>query len=131
MNTKTFNENYEIDRKSKGVKALAKNAPAEAVAVQTADGVIYDAAQTYHFFDVQTQEVRQSLGLRRDGEHLCTFGLKVVPVVNLRAEKDDALADGQKFFNSEMNRLQKRIADYELEKSGDKRSLKAFLVAKE
>ena len=130
MNTKTFNENYEIDRKSKGVKALAKNAPAEAVAVQTADGVIYDAAQTYYFFDVQTQEVRQSLGLRRNGEHLCTFGLKVVPVVNLRAEKDDALADGQKFFNSEIERLRERVRKYEAEKSPANRSLKAVLTSR-
>ena len=131
MKTDEFNRGYEIDRKSKGVKAMPKHAAGAPVIYQTADGTDYDPAASYYFFDSQTQEVRQSLGLRRDGEHLCTFGLKVIPVAKLRANRDDALADGQEFFQSEIRRLQKRIADYELEKSGDKRSLKAFLMAKE
>ena len=130
MKTDEFNRGYEIDRKSRGVKAIPKNAAGESVIFQTADGVNYDAGETYYFFDAQTQEVRQSLGLRRDGEHLCTFGLKVVAVSSLRSTRDDALDDGQSFFQSEMNRLQKRIADYELEKSGDKGSLKSFPMAK-
>ncbi len=117
MNTKTFNENYTIDRKSKGVKALPKNAHTEPVEIMTADGTTYDSTQTYYFFDIQTAEVRPSLSLRRDSEHLCAFGLKVVAVSKLRRNRDDALADGQTYFKSEIERLQKRIADYELEKS--------------
>ncbi len=132
MNTAEFNRNYEIDRKSKGVKALPKHTTATvAPEVMTADGTAFDSTETYYFFDAQTGEVRQSIGLRRDGEHLCTFGLKVIAISKLRANRDDALADGQSFFKSEMTRLQKRIADYELEKTGEKRSLKAFLMAKE
>ena len=132
MKTAEFNRNYEIDRKAKGIKAMPKHAhgnePGEVI---TADGANYDQGETYYFFDAQTGEVRQSIGLRRDGTHLCTFGLKVVAISKLRASRDDALADGQSFFKSEMTRLQKRIADYELEKTGEKRSLKAFLMAKE
>ena len=131
MKTTEFNRDYEIDRKSKGVKAMPKHAAGEPVIFQTADGTDYDPMAAYYFFDVQTQETRQSLGLRRAGEHLCTFGLKVIPVSRLRAARSDALADGQEFFQSEIKRLQKRIADYELEKSGGKRSLKAFLMAKD
>ncbi len=135
MKTDEFNRNYEIDRQARGVKATAKNSKdADSASLQvpaTADGAVYDANQTYHFFDVQTQEVRQSIGLRRDGTHLCTFGLRVVAVAELQSSRDDALTDGQTFFKSEIERLQKRVADYELEKSNDKRSLKAFLMTKE
>ncbi len=129
MNSKTFNENFTIDRKSKGVKAMPKHAPV-AAEIMTADGTAYNPAATYYFFDVQTQEVRQSLGLRRDGEYLCAFGLKVVLIAKLRASRDDALSDGQTFFKSEIERLQERIAEFELEKTNDSRSLKAFLMAK-
>ncbi len=117
MNTKTFNENYEIDRKSKGVKAMPRNAHVEPVEIMTADGTPYDSNEKYHFFEIQTAEIRQSLGLRRDGEHLCTFGLRVVAIAKLRINRDDALADGQEYLKSEIQRLQKRIKDFELEKS--------------
>ncbi len=130
MNTKTFNENFTIDRKSKGVKAMPKHAPV-AAEIMTADDTVYDPAATYYFFDAQTGEVRQSLGLRRDKDYLCAFGLKVVTIAKLRASRDDALADGQTFLKSEIERLQKRIAEFELEKTNDSRSLKAFLMAKE
>lgn len=126
MKTEEFNENYEIDRQSKGVKAVPKNARAEPVLIKTADGENYDAGETYYFFDSQTAQVRQSLGLRRVGEHLCTFGLNVVAVAKLRANRDDALGDGQKFFKSEIERLQKRIEKFEAEKTGDRRALKEF-----
>lgn len=119
MNTKTFNAHYEIDRKSKGVKAMPKYAHAEPVEILTADGTAYDPSQTYYFFDSQSAEVRQSTGLRRAGDtaHLCTFGLKVVAISKLWANRDYALADGQAFFKSEIERLQKRIQDFELEKA--------------
>ncbi len=131
MNTKTFNENFTIDRKSKGVKAMPKHATAEAVEIMTADSKPFDPAATYHFFDAQAAEVRQSLGLRRDKDYLCAFGLKVVLIAKLRASRDDALTDGQTFFKSKIERLQERIAEFELEKTNDSRSLKAFLMAKE
>ena len=130
MKSAEFNKNYEIDRRSKGVKATAKHAAAEVPEILTADGTVYDADQTYHFFDEPTQQIRQSLGLRRSGEHLCTFGLRVVAVSKLRARKDDALADGQKFFNAEIEHLRTRIRKYEAEKQPANRSLKAVLTSR-
>jgi hypothetical protein len=117
MNTKTFNENYTIDRKSRGVKALPKNAYAESVEIITADGAAYDPNTTYYFFDEQSSEVRQSVGLRRDGDYLCTFGLKVAPISGLHANRADALADGQRVFKSQIKQLQTRIENFELEKA--------------
>ena len=99
--------------------------------IMTADGTVYDPAATYYFFDAQAAEVRQSLGLRRDKDYLCAFGLKVVLIAKLRASRDDALSDGQTFFKSEIERLQGQVAEFELEKTNDSRSLKAFLMAKE
>jgi len=131
MKSTEFNKSYEIDRKTRaGIRAVPKQSTAELPQIMTADGVIYDPDQTYFFFDAQTAEVRQSLGLRRDGEHLCTFGLRVVQVSKLRSNRDDALADGQAFFSSEINRLHKQIQNFELEKSGKNRSLKTFLMQK-
>ncbi len=132
MNTKTFNQNYELDRKTRaGIRANPKHATAEAVEIMTADSKPYDPAATYHFFDVQTQEVRQSLGLRRDKDYLCAFGLRVVLIAKLHANRDDALTDGQTFFKSEIECLQKRVAEFELEKTNGSRSLKTFLMTKE
>lgn len=131
MDTKTFNEHYELDRKSKTARAVPKGAAIEPVEVMTADGVPYDRNATYYFFDAQSADVRTSAGLRRDGEYLCTFGLRVIEISKLRASRNDALADGQAFFKSEIERINKRIADYELEKTTEARSLKAFLMAKE
>ncbi|HLM60435.1 MAG TPA: hypothetical protein VK308_06515 [Pyrinomonadaceae bacterium] len=126
MKTKEFNENYEIDRKAKGIKALPKSASAEAVTIRTADGENYDSNETYYFFDSQIAQVRTSAGLRRAGEHLCNFGLNVIAVSKLRANRDAALTDGQNFFKSEVERLQNRIQKFEMEKTGEKRKLKDF-----
>ena len=131
MNTKTFNQNYELDRKAKGIRAVPKYAATEPLQIMTADGAAYDSSATYHFFDTQSAEIRQSLGLRRTDEFLCTFGLKVVEISKLRSSRDDALADGQEFFSAEIERLRKRIQDFELEKTDKNRSLKTFLMAKE
>ncbi len=132
MNTAEFNQDYELDRKTRaGIRANPKHATAEAVEIMTADGTAYDSTSTYYFFDAQTDEVRQSLGLRRDKDYLCAFGLKVVLIAELRASRDDSLTDGQAFFKSEIERLQERVAEFELEKTNDSRSLKAFLMAKE
>lgn len=133
MNTKTFNENFEVDRKARaGVRANPKHLKlVEAPKLLTADGALYDPGQTYYFFDVQGAEIRQSIGLKRNGEYLCTFGLKVVPVSKLRANRGDALADGQEHFKSEIERLKGEIQKFELEKPQEKRSLKSFLMTKE
>jgi len=126
MNTETFHRDFELDRKAKGVRANPKNAPVVEPEIMTADNADYDAAQTYYFFDEQTREIRQSTGLRRVGEYLSTFGLKVVAVGKLRLKRD-----GQTFFKSEIERLQTRVKEYELEKTTESRSLKAFLMANE
>ncbi len=131
MNTKTFNENFTIDRKAKGVKAMPKNAPASVIELKTADGEIYSADRTYFFFDESIKNVRQSSGLRQIDTHLCAFGLKIVSISKLWINRDAALADGQEFFKSQVEDLNKRIADFELEKSPGARSLKSFLMAKE
>lgn len=130
MNTKTFNENFTLDRKAKGIRAVPKHA-AEPLEIMTADAAAYDPNETYYFFDTQTAEVRQSLGLRRSDDYLCTFGLKVVAIAKLRLSRDAALGDGQAFLTSEIERLKKKIQNFELEKSGANRSLKSFLMAKE
>jgi hypothetical protein len=116
MKTSEFNQSYEIDRKAKGVKAMPKHSRIELPEILTADGTAYDANETYHFFDLQMQEIRQSLGLRRDGDFLASFGLRVVAVSNLRASLDGALADDQLFFALEIERLQDRIQEFELER---------------
>lgn len=131
MKTKEFNENYEIDRKAKGIKAVPKNIAADSAAIRTADGENYDPNETYYFFDSQTAQIRTSVGLRRAGEHLCTFGLKVVAVSKLRANQDGALTDGQLFFKLEVERLQKWIQKFESEKTDKKRQLKDFSLTNE
>lgn len=132
MNTKTFNENYEIDRKSKSVKALPKHAKMDtACEIMIGAGAPYDPSLTYFYFDEQSSEIRQSLGLRRNEEFLMKFGLKVVAISKLRINRDDTLADGQSFFKSEIERLQKQIQKFELEKTSENRSLKAFLMSKD
>jgi hypothetical protein len=61
MDAKTFNQNYELDRKAKGVRANAKGAPPEPLeTILTADGTAYDASKTYYFFDQSAAEVRAS-----------------------------------------------------------------------
>jgi hypothetical protein len=96
----------------------------EAAETLTADGEHYDPDRTYYFFDVATQEIGQSTGLRRADEFLCTFGLKVVRIEKLRTQRDDALADGQTFFNSEIERLRDRIRKYEAEKPPTARKIR-------
>lgn len=124
MKMKTFNENFEIDRKSKGLKATAKHAPA-IDAPPTADGTAYDANTAYYFFDEASREVRRSTGFSRNGDHLSAFGLKICEVSKLHKIRDAALTDGQTFFNSEIEALRDRIRKYESEKQPANRSLKA------
>lgn len=116
LNTKTFNENFTIDRAARGVKALPKNTPT-VTHLRTADGEIYDASRTYYFFDRQGREIRQSVGLREKDGFLSTFGLKVVAVSKLRADRNDALTDGQTFFRDRIEDLQASIEKFEIEKT--------------
>jgi hypothetical protein len=113
-------------------KNYRQTTPPEATPeILTADGERYEPDRTYYFFDAQTTKVRASSGLRRNGENLCAIGLKVVAVSLLRSMRDDALADGQEFFKSEVERNRARIKNYELEKTSANRSLKTFLMARE
>ena len=128
MKTEEFNENYMIDRKSKGVKALPKSGIAGLPPIRTADTEYYDPNETYYFFDTQTAQLRQTTGLRRTGEHLCTFGLKVIAIEKIHANRDDALCAGQDFFRSEIARLERRIEKFEAEKTGIRRPLKEYSI---
>ncbi len=69
---------------------MPKHALVEVPDILTAGGFYSCPDAAYHFFDAQTGEVRQSIGLRRDGDYLSTFGLKVVAVAKLRINRDDA-----------------------------------------
>ncbi len=133
MNTKTFNQNYELDQKAKGVRANPKTAAALPKAeVKTADGENYNPEKQYFFFDEDTRKIRRSNGLRQhETYHLGSFGLRVVEIVKLRNNKDAALSDGQAFFRNRISELNKLISEFELEKSADKRSLKSYLSAKD
>ncbi len=128
MNTETFNQNYELDRKTRsGVRANPKHATATTVPeVITADGKPFDSTVTYYFFHEHSTEIRTAVGLRLDGEHLCVLSFRVIPVAKLREDRDCALTDGQTFFKSEIERFKKRIKDFALEKSGESHSLKTF-----
>lgn len=118
MKTSEFNEHYEVNRRARGVKATAKTPAPKPIEIPlTADGTTYDAEQTHHFFDPSTQQVRQSIGRRRDGEYLATFGSRVIPVGRLHLNRDDALAKEQDFFKDEIERLVKRSAECESEKN--------------
>ena len=67
MKMTEFNANFEINRKSRGLKATARHAPAPE-SPNTADGTPYDAETVYHFFDESARAVRASNGLRLIGE---------------------------------------------------------------
>ena len=129
MKTTEFNENFEIDRKSRGVKATAKHAPAPEMP-KTADGTPYDAETLYHFFDESARVVRASNGLRLIGDYLCGFGLKIVAVADLHTSRDAALSAAQAFFNAEIEKLRERIRECETEKQPRNRSLKAVLTSR-
>lgn len=117
MKTEEFNKNYEIDRKSKGVKAKPKGAGGYPETM-TADGEPFNPESKYFFFDESMRNVRETLGLRRiDTEWIGGFGLRIVRIEKLRAEKSDALSDGQEYFKNEIQDLQEKIFDFEREKN--------------
>lgn len=127
MNTTEFNQNYEINRQSKGVsavpKALEYRPPQPAY---TADGEIYDANEEYFYFDSASVRVRRSKGMPRVGEHLCAHGVKIVAVAKLYAACDDAITAAQNFLRLETERNEKRIEKFEAAKTGTRRPLKNF-----
>lgn len=127
MKVKEFNQDYEIDRKARGVKANAKTAPAP-IMPETADKQPFDLTTTYFFFDVSTQAVRQSTGLKFEGLHLWAFGLRVIEVSRLRANRDDALADAQKHCNEQIESLREKVRKFEAKKQN--RGLKAVLTSR-
>ncbi len=105
MKVEQFNQNYTINRKTKtGVKATAKNNPVEPE-YKTAAGEIYDASRTYYFFDESARAVRESAGFRRIDDHLCAFGLKIIPVARLHARQSNALAEVRDFVMDKINDL--------------------------
>lgn len=117
MNTKDFNENYEIDRKSKGVKAMPK-ASGSYPETFTADGEPFNPENKYHFFDTSTQTVRSTIGLRRVcNDWIGGFGLRIVEIKYLRVNQTDALSDGQECSRKEIQILQEKIFDFEQEKT--------------
>lgn len=129
MNVAEFNENYEINRKSKGLSATPKNLDFRTpAAVYTADGEVYDSSETYFFFDSVNIRVRQSKGMQLIGEHLCAHGLKVIAVGKLFAACDDAISAAQDFLRLEIAKNEKRIEKLEAAKTGTRRPLKNFSI---
>lgn len=94
----------------------------------TGDGELWQPEIEYHFFDTSARSVRSSKNLRRVGDHLGAMGLRVVPIAELRTNRDDALTDGQRIIRAEITKLEEQIQNLELQKSPAKRSLKAFLM---
>ena len=121
----TFKENYELVSSKSGLKAVPKSAAGFPDAL-TGDGEIFNPENRYYFFDESGREVRSSIGLRRIAEDaLGSFGLTVCKISQLRANRDDALSDGQEFFKAEIEKLQEKIEAFEAEKAekGDANAL--------
>lgn len=117
MKTAQFNENYTLDQKAKGIRAMPKN-PVGFPARLTADSEPFNPEEKYFFFDESTRNVRQTIGLRRvDDDWLGSFGLRIAKIEALRANKADALSDGQDFFRKRIENLRESIQDFEIEKS--------------
>ncbi|MET0753090.1 MAG: hypothetical protein ABWZ66_06940 [Pyrinomonadaceae bacterium] len=117
MKSEEFNKNYEIDRKSKGVKAVPKGTGGY-LERMTADGEPFNPENKYHFFDESTKAVRSTIGLRRVcNDWIGDFGLRIVEVKYLRANLSDALSYGQEYFRKEIQILQEKIFDFEQEKT--------------
>lgn len=117
LNTKTFNANYELVKGSRrGLKAVPKNSRGYPERL-TGDGIPFNPENKYHFFDESTQKPRETIGLRRiDIDWLGSFGLRIVRIENLRADKRDALSDGQKFFEKQIDALHENINQLEAQK---------------
>lgn len=129
MNARTFNENFEIDRAARGVKANAKGFSPGFPETLTADGETWKPDVEYHFFDTSAGSVRTTKNLRRVGDHLGSLGLRVVPIAALRSNKDAALEDGQKELLASIEKLKEQIRALESEKSPKGRTLKYVLQA--
>lgn len=133
MKTAEFNKSFEIDRKAKGIKALPKGAAPGFPEAMTADGKSYSQAENYFFFDESAKEIRQiaRTGLRQiDAAWLGSMGYKIVKIANLRADRNDALADGQDYFLKQIEDLREAVRRFEAEKTPEARSLKAVLMSK-
>ncbi|HTK38053.1 MAG TPA: hypothetical protein VL325_06130 [Pyrinomonadaceae bacterium] len=130
MKTAEFQQNYEIDHQSLGVKATSKRSAAEYPVAQTADGRPFNHAAVYFFFDRSANAVRDTSHLRRiDAENVGSLGLRISSIDKLRENKDDALDDAQKHCLDEIEKLRQSIRELEEQKSAKGRSLKRILMA--
>jgi hypothetical protein len=77
---------------------------------QTADGNIFESDNRYWFYDADTKSVRSNIGLRADGEHLYSFGWKVIRIDELRERKKGAIADGRKRLSDDIKRIRELIS---------------------
>jgi len=132
MRTPEFNQNYELKRQARGVKARRRNIAPEMSAPVTADGEPFNPETNYYFFDQPNMKVRESRGLRRVGnDGLGSMGLTVIAINKLRKDETDALEDAQKYCLCEINKFKQFIRDFEAWKPTEKRSMKAILMSRE
>lgn len=135
MKVDEFRQKFTIDTDArKGIKGVPKNAVADFPEAMTADKLPFDQNKNYFYFNEQKSEVCQTaaLGLRQIKKTLMlgSMGLPVVAVAELRASRNDALGDGQKYFLDEIEKLREKIREFEAEKTPEVRSLKSILMAK-
>jgi hypothetical protein len=98
--------------------------------VMTEDGEPFDFDKLYYFFDTYREQVRDTAHLRRiDADSLGSMGAKIIAIEKLRASRDDAINDAQKFYLGEIERLRQTVRRLESEKTPKSRSLKAVLMA--
>lgn len=131
MRFQEFNEAYNIEPTAKGLRAMPKRGKSgirpEAF---TADGEPFDASREYFHFESRGRAIRSTQSLRRiDDDWLGSLGMRIVEIGKLRANRDDAIDDGQKYFLAEIKSLREMIQEFEAQKEPKNRSLKAFLMA--
>jgi len=110
---------------------MNKNGKHEYPVAVTADGSTFAYRITYFFFDEDTEEIRNTSGLRRINlEAVGSMGYPVITIAKLHPTKEAAIEVGQKFFLAEIERLRTAIRKFEGEKAPKNRSLKAELMAR-
>jgi hypothetical protein len=126
MKSADFNQNFEIDRTARGVKASPRSAIVEKPEALTADGKPFSYSAIYHFFDGEA--VRTSEGLRRiDLENIGSPGCRVVRIDRLRETRDAALEDAQKAFVKKIEDLRDKVREFEEQKTPANRTMKFVL----
>jgi hypothetical protein len=84
---------------------------------QTVDGNIFESDKEYWFYDADTKSVRSNIGLRADGEHLYSFGWKVIRIDELRERKKGAIADGRKRLSDDIKKIREIMASLQSEQN--------------